>query len=189
MRYGKHEVLGDQRKEFGAIFVDSRYGSLHGPLPMSIVNLENATRQNNGQPEVVASFAWNDQTSVQSLPGIEFESVAGQRGMHGSFGTDVHNTRIANGPLFKTSSVVVDDTAVGVRHREAEQMRDRRNDTDASRCKIRRAMQAGRSRHRRSHRPRPLPACASSCRRTRPARPPMPPSRRAPTRSIWRSRI
>ncbi|SPB18032.1 hypothetical protein NOV72_05231 [Caballeronia novacaledonica] len=96
-----------QREEFGAIFLDSRYGNLPGTLPMSMVNLENATRQNNGQPDVVASFTWDDQTTVQGLPGIEFESVGGQRGMHGSFGTnDVHNTLIANGPSFKTSSVV-----------------------------------------------------------------------------------
>jgi arylsulfatase A-like enzyme len=41
------------------------------------------------------------------MPGIEFESVGGQRGMHGSFGiNDVHNTLIANGPSFKPSTVV-----------------------------------------------------------------------------------
>jgi hypothetical protein len=96
-----------QREEFGAIFVDSRYGNLPGTLPMSMVNLENAQRQNNGQPDVVASFTWDDQTSVQGMPGIEFESVGGQRGMHGSFGiNDVHNTLIANGPSFKPSTVV-----------------------------------------------------------------------------------
>ncbi len=96
-----------QREEFGAIFVDSRYGNLPGTLPMSMVNLENAQRQNNGQPDVVASFTWDDQTSVQGMPGIEFESVGGQRGMHGSFGVnDVHNTLIANGPSFKPSTVV-----------------------------------------------------------------------------------
>ncbi|WP_438397012.1 alkaline phosphatase family protein [Caballeronia sp. DA-9] len=96
-----------QREEFGAIFVDSRYGNLPGTLPMSMVNLENATRQNNGQPDVVVSFTWDDQVAVQGMPGIEFESVGGQRGMHGSFGTnDVHNTLIANGPSFMTSAVV-----------------------------------------------------------------------------------
>ncbi len=96
-----------QREEFGAIFVDSRYGNLAGTLPMSMVNLENTTRQNNGQPDVVVSFTWDDQVSVQGLSGIEFESVGGQRGMHGSFGTnDVHNTLIANGPSFITSAIV-----------------------------------------------------------------------------------
>jgi arylsulfatase A-like enzyme len=96
-----------QREEYGAIFVDSRYGSIPGTLMMSQVNLENAKRQNNGQPDVVVSFNWDYDTSVQGMPGIEFESVGGQRGMHGSFGiSDVHNTLIANGPSFLANKVV-----------------------------------------------------------------------------------
>lgn len=100
-----------KREEFGAIFVDSRYGNIPGTLPMSMVNLENATRQNNGQPDIVASFTWDDQTSIQGMPGIEYESVGGQRGMHGSFGkNDVHNTLIANGPSFLTTTVISNPT-------------------------------------------------------------------------------
>ncbi len=101
-----------QREEYGAIFVDSRYGSIPGTLSMAAVNLENATRQNNGQPDVVVSFNWDYGTSVQGLPGIEFESFgAGQRGMHGSFGTaDVHNTLIANGPAFLAGTTVTTPT-------------------------------------------------------------------------------
>lgn len=96
-----------QREEYGAIFVDSRYGSIPGTLMMSQVNLENAKRQNNGQPDVVVSFNWDYDTSVQGMPGIEFESAGGQRGMHGSFGiSDVHNTLIANGPSFLANKVV-----------------------------------------------------------------------------------
>lgn len=96
-----------QREEYGAIFVDSRYGSIPGTLSMAQVNLENAKRQNNGQPDVVVSFNWDYNTSVQGMPGIEFESVGGQRGMHGSFGiADVHNTLIANGPSFLANKVV-----------------------------------------------------------------------------------
>ncbi|WP_226896002.1 alkaline phosphatase family protein [Polymorphobacter sp. PAMC 29334] len=95
-----------QREEYGAIFVDSRYGAIPGTLTMAQVNLENGTRQNNGQPDVVVSFAWDDTVSVQGKPGIEFESTGGQRGMHGSFGTtDVHNTLIANGPSFTAGAV------------------------------------------------------------------------------------
>ncbi len=92
-----------QREEYGAVFVDSRYGSIPGTLTMAQVNLENATRQNNGQPDVVVTFNWDDTASIQGMNGIEFESFgAGQRGMHGSFGiTDVHNTLIANGPSFQ----------------------------------------------------------------------------------------
>ena len=100
-----------QREEYGAIFVDSRYGSLPGTFPMSRVNLENAVRQNNGQPDVVTSFTWDDQVSIQGMPGIEFESVGGQRGMHGSFGTtDVHNTLIASGPSFISGATISNPT-------------------------------------------------------------------------------
>ncbi len=100
-----------QREEYGAIFVDSRYGLLPGTLPMSMVNLENAQRQNNGQPDVVVSFNWDDQVSVQGMPGIEFESTGGYSGIHGSFSTtDVHNTLIASGPSFRTSAVVSNPT-------------------------------------------------------------------------------
>jgi arylsulfatase A-like enzyme len=96
-----------QREEYGAIFVDSRYGSLPGTLAMSQINLENAMRQNNGQPDVVVSFAWDDAVAIQGKNGIEFESTGGQRGMHGSFGTtDVHNTLIGNGPSFVNTTVL-----------------------------------------------------------------------------------
>lgn len=96
-----------QREEYGAIFVDSRYGSIPGTLTLAQVNLENANRQNNGQPDVVVSFNWDNTVSVQGMPGIEFESVGGQRGMHGSFGvSDVHNTLIANGPSFQLAKTM-----------------------------------------------------------------------------------
>jgi len=100
-----------QREEYGAVFVDSRYGNLPGTLSMSMVNLENANRQNNGQPDVVVSFTWDDKAVIEGMPGIEYESTGGQRGMHGSFGTpDVHNTLIANGPSFKTSAAIATPT-------------------------------------------------------------------------------
>ena len=96
-----------QREEYGAVFVDSRYGALPGTLTMAQVNLENASRQNNGQPDVVVSFNWDYSASIQGMPGIEFESSGGQRGMHGSFGiADVHNTLIANGPSFQSATAV-----------------------------------------------------------------------------------
>ena len=99
------------REEYGAIFVDSRYGALPGTLPMSMVNLENSTRQNKGQPDVVVSFAWDPQQPVNGMPGIEFESFGCNRGMHGSFGpTDVHNTLIANGPAFKAGVTISNPT-------------------------------------------------------------------------------
>ena len=100
-----------QREEYGAIFVDSRYGSLPGTLAMSQVNLENGARRDAGQPDVVVSFAWDDTATIQGKNGIEFESTGGQRGMHGSFGpTDVHNTLIAAGPSFRKAATVATPT-------------------------------------------------------------------------------
>jgi arylsulfatase A-like enzyme len=100
-----------QREEYGAVFVDSRYGAIPGTLTMDQVNLENASRQNNGQPDVVVSFNWDNNVTIQGMPGIEFESMGGQRGMHGSFGiADVHNTLIANGPSFKPSTTLTTPT-------------------------------------------------------------------------------
>ena len=100
-----------QREEYGAIFVDSRYGSIPGTLQMAQVNLENSARLNNGQPDVVVSFDWDNSVSVQGLYGIEYESAFGNRGMHGSFGTsDVRNTLIASGPSFKSAITVNNPT-------------------------------------------------------------------------------
>lgn len=184
-----------QREEFGAIFVDSRYGNLPGTLPMSMVNLENAQRQNNGQPDVVASFTWDDQTSVQGMPGIEFESVGGQRGMHGSFGVnDVHNTLIANGPSFKPSTVVSTptgnvDVAPTVAYLLGLSMPQADGRIINESLKMPRAARRRAWRRRWSRRLRSPRACASSCPRTRPAPPPTRLSRRAPTRSTSRSRI
>lgn len=99
------------REEYGAVFVDSRYGPIPGTLTMSSVNLENATRQNKGQPDVVASFNWDAQQIVNGLPGTEFESFQANRGMHGSFSPiDVHNTLIAMGPAFKSSVTISNPT-------------------------------------------------------------------------------
>ena len=101
----------EQREEYGAIFVDTRYGYLPGTLTMAQVNLENGPRQNNGQPDVVVSFNTDEAVTIQGHTGIEFESTGGQRGMHGSFGvTDVHNTLIASGPSFHTGTVITNPT-------------------------------------------------------------------------------
>ena len=89
------------REEFGAIFVDSRYGDLPGTFPLGFINFENVGRRDHGQPDVVASFDWDINQRVRGMIGTEYESFAGQRGMHGSFSPiDVHNTLIAYGPAF-----------------------------------------------------------------------------------------
>lgn len=99
------------REEYGAIFVDSRYGAIPGTLPMSMINLENATRSGKGQPDIVVSFSWDAQQLVNGLPGIEFESTGGNRGMHGSFSPiDVHNTLIVSGPAFRTNLTISNPT-------------------------------------------------------------------------------
>lgn len=99
-----------QREEYGAIFVDTRYGAIPGTFPLAQVRLENGMRRDHGQPDVVVSYAWDDRAVIQGMPGIEFESFGpGQRGMHGSFGpTDVHNTLIAAGPSFRRATTVTD---------------------------------------------------------------------------------
>ena len=95
------------REQYGAIFVDSRYGAVAGTLPLTAVNLENAARKGKGQPDVVVSFDWDDRQLVNGVPGIEFESFGGNRGMHGSFSPiDVHNTLVAAGPSFQKGVVV-----------------------------------------------------------------------------------
>lgn len=97
------------REEFGAIFVASSYGSLPGTISLDKVNLENSAGRN---PDIVASYDYDETAVVQGMKGIEFESAQNYRGMHGTFGpTDVHNTLVAAGPRFK--SAMQDDLPSG----------------------------------------------------------------------------
>ncbi|SNZ14742.1 alkaline phosphatase family protein [Hydrogenobacter hydrogenophilus] len=87
------------REEFGAIFVDDRYGKIPGTLPMSMVRLENTAKRN---PDIIVSYDYDENAVIQGFRGIEFESMFNLRGMHGSFSPiDVRNTLIAYGPDFK----------------------------------------------------------------------------------------
>lgn len=89
------------REEIGAIFVARAYGNLPGTIAMDRVQLENSAHRN---PDIIASYNYDENAVVQGLPGIEFESAQNSRGMHGSFSpVDVHNTLIAAGPHFKTA--------------------------------------------------------------------------------------
>ncbi|HEY2394640.1 MAG TPA: alkaline phosphatase family protein [Rudaea sp.] len=93
------------REEFGAIFVDPRYGDIPGTLPLSIVHLENVERRN---PDIVVGYTFDEHAMVQGMPGIEFQGVYNHisRGMHGSFSpVDVHNTLLAFGPDFRENFV------------------------------------------------------------------------------------
>ena len=77
------------------------------PCPLDMINLENVDRKDQGQPDVIAGFAWDATAFVNGVPGTEFESFAGNRGMHGSFSPiDVHNTLLAAGPGFKSGTTV-----------------------------------------------------------------------------------
>jgi arylsulfatase A-like enzyme len=87
------------REEIGAIFVSDRYGAVAGTLPMSTVNVENAAGRN---PDIILSYEYDADAVVSGANGIEYESMANNRGMHGSFSpVDVHNTLIAYGPHWK----------------------------------------------------------------------------------------
>jgi arylsulfatase A-like enzyme len=88
------------REEFGAIFVDERYGEIPGTLPLSRVRLENSEGRN---PDIVVGYTFDENAVIQGMPGIEFEGTNGHNshGMHGSFSPrDVHNTLVAAGPDF-----------------------------------------------------------------------------------------
>ena len=99
------------REQYGAVFVDSRYGAIPGTLPLATVNLDNASRSGKGQPDVVVSFNWDAQQLVNGLPGTTYESFGGNRGMHGSFSPiDVHNTLIASGPAFRSGVTIANPT-------------------------------------------------------------------------------
>ena len=90
------------REEIGAIFVASSYGNLPGTLPLDLVKLENSAGRN---PDIVASYDYDETATIQGLQGIEFESAQNNRGMHGSFSPiDVHNTLVAMGPRFKAGA-------------------------------------------------------------------------------------
>ncbi len=93
------------REEFGAIFVDERYGAIPGTLPLSRVRLENVEGRN---PDIVVGYTFDEHALIQGMPGIEFEGVSNfmSHGMHGSFSPiDVHNTLIGAGPDFATHFV------------------------------------------------------------------------------------
>jgi predicted AlkP superfamily pyrophosphatase or phosphodiesterase len=91
------------RSEYGAIFLASRYGTVAGTVPMNDVKLEGTANRN---PDIVVSFDFDPSAVVAGMPGIEFESFSGSRGMHGSFSpVDVHNTLIVSGPSFKSGVV------------------------------------------------------------------------------------
>ncbi len=98
-----------QREEFGAIFVDDKYGATAGTFPLSAVRLENTSGRN---PDIVVSYNYDENAVIQGIRGTEYESMMTNRGMHGSFSPiDVNNTMITFGPDFKKG--VINNTPSG----------------------------------------------------------------------------
>ncbi len=92
--------LLQSREEFGPIFVARRYGPVPGTLPLDVVHME--MRSGDRTPDLVVSFAWDAEATVLGMPGTEFSSTPGARGMHGSFSPrDVQTTLVAAGPHFR----------------------------------------------------------------------------------------
>ncbi len=92
-------------EQFGAVFVDDRYGAIPGTLPLSLVRLENAEGRN---PDIVVGYTFDEHAVIQNMLGIEFSGTSSyvNHGMHGSFSPiDVHNTLLARGPDFATNFV------------------------------------------------------------------------------------
>jgi arylsulfatase A-like enzyme len=91
-------------EEYGPIFLASRYGSLPGTLPLSWVNLENAS----SAPDIIFSYNFDEEAIIQGVRGTSFQSANpyNSRGTHGSFSArDVHATLIAMGPHFRAGFV------------------------------------------------------------------------------------
>jgi arylsulfatase A-like enzyme len=90
------------RSEVGAIFVDRRYQSIPGTLPLQMIRAQNAADRN---PDIIVSYDYDENAIVNGVRGTEYAGVllnSSYRGMHGSFSPmDVHNTLIAYGPDFR----------------------------------------------------------------------------------------
>nr|WP_197478252.1 alkaline phosphatase family protein [Luteibacter rhizovicinus] len=85
------------QEAFGAIFVDARYGKIPGTLPLGSVHLANKRA-----PDIVASYDFDAEATVQGFKGTVYTSMSNERGMHGSFSpVDVHNLLLVSGPDFR----------------------------------------------------------------------------------------
>jgi hypothetical protein len=85
------------REAFGAIFVDARYGKIPGTLPLATVHLANERA-----PDIVVSYDFDADATVQGFKGTVYTSMSNERGMHGSFSpVDVHNLLLVSGPDFR----------------------------------------------------------------------------------------
>jgi arylsulfatase A-like enzyme len=92
------------REEVGAIFVSKRFAPIPpGTLAMESILVESTAGRN---PDVIMSYAFDENAVVAGMKGTELESMQTNRGMHGSFSpVDVHNTLVAFGPHFRRGLV------------------------------------------------------------------------------------
>ena len=89
------------RVQFGAIFVSDKYGDVAGTLSMSLIKTENAVA--GRAPDIIVSFAFDENVAVAGRSGISYASSVNRRGDHGSFSpTDTHISMMAYGPDFKS---------------------------------------------------------------------------------------
>jgi arylsulfatase A-like enzyme len=89
------------RVQFGAIFLSDKYGRLRGTLPMSLIKADSKIPGRG--PDIVVSFAFDENIAVSGRAGISYASSVNRRGDHGSFSrTDTHISLMFHGPDFKT---------------------------------------------------------------------------------------
>lgn len=98
------------RKQYGAVFVASRYGAVPGTMSMIDIKTEGGSGSaNTRNPDLMVSFDYDENAVTAAsvgLPGTEYESFFNLRGMHGSFGPrDIHNSLFAMGPDFNPAYV------------------------------------------------------------------------------------
>jgi len=97
----------NQQDYVGGVFVDSRFGSVPGALPLSAIGLEGTARM--PRPAVVVAFrTFVTDPRQPGLSGVVVGDTMLQegQGMHGSFGRDnTYNNMAAIGPDFKRGYV------------------------------------------------------------------------------------
>jgi arylsulfatase A-like enzyme len=90
----------------GGVFVDDKYGTVPGTLPLSAINLVGASKV--PRPAIVAAFKvfYMNPTDLQSAVQISDTWLQEGQGMHGGFGRDsTYNNMAAVGPDFKKGFV------------------------------------------------------------------------------------
>src|SRR5262249_26927535 len=84
------------REEYGAMFVNDRYGDFPGTMRLSVIRVQDTADR---APDIMASYNFDANALIQGAVGTEFCTARNFRGGHGSFSPiDVHNAMFASGP-------------------------------------------------------------------------------------------